>query len=61
VGLWNARGPETSVRRSLTTEELVKKLLVLILAAGAGYILWRKLNEDAEGRDLWSEVTDTVE
>ncbi|MBL0888765.1 DLW-39 family protein [Myceligenerans indicum] len=50
-----------SVRRSPTTEELVKKLLVLILAAGAGYILWRKLNEDAEGRDLWSEVTDTVE
>ncbi|WP_460701427.1 DLW-39 family protein [Myceligenerans halotolerans] len=45
----------------LTTEELVKKLLVLILAAGAGYVLWRKLNEDAEGRDLWSEVTDTVE
>lgn len=61
--MWDCGTHEDRRRRSvvLTTEELVKKLLVLILAAGAGYVLWRKLNEDAEGRDLWSEVTDTVE
>ena len=39
----------------------MKKLLIVLLAAGAGYVLWRKLNEDAAGRDLWSEVTDTFE
>ncbi|MCF4120456.1 DLW-39 family protein [Antribacter sp. KLBMP9083] len=39
----------------------MKKLLILLLAAGAGYVLWRKLNEDAEGRDLWSEVTDSLD
>jgi hypothetical protein len=42
-------------------EELVKKLLVVLLAAGAGYVLWRKLSEDAAGRDLWSEVTDSID
>ena len=39
----------------------MKKLLVVLLAAGAGYILWRKLSEDAAGRDLWSEVTDSID
>lgn len=39
----------------------MKKLLIVLLAAGAGYILWRKLNEDASGRDLWSEVTDSID
>ena len=39
----------------------MKKLLILLLAAGAGYVLWRKLNEDAEGRALWSEVTDSLD
>jgi hypothetical protein len=39
----------------------VKKLLVVLLAAGAGYVLWRKLSEDAVGRDLSSEVTDSID
>jgi hypothetical protein len=39
----------------------MKKLLVLLLAAGVGYVIWRKCTEDAAERDLWSEVTDTFE
>jgi len=39
----------------------VKKLFVLLLALGAGYLVWRRLNEDAADRDLWSEVTDTID
>jgi hypothetical protein len=39
----------------------VKKLLIVLLAAGAGYVLWRKLSEDSAGRDLWSEVTDSID
>jgi hypothetical protein len=39
----------------------MKKILVLLLAAGAGYVLWRKYAEDNAERDLWAEVTDTFE
>ncbi|MFC8922820.1 DLW-39 family protein [Cellulosimicrobium sp. NPDC057127] len=39
----------------------MKKLVVLLLAAGAGYLVWRKYSEDAAERDLWAEVTDTFE
>ncbi|WP_241744436.1 DLW-39 family protein [Cellulosimicrobium arenosum] len=39
----------------------MKKLLVLLLAAGAGYLVWRKYQEDNAERDLWAEVTDTFE
>ncbi|GAA1722995.1 hypothetical protein GCM10009809_18550 [Isoptericola hypogeus] len=39
----------------------MKKLFVLLLALGAGYVVWRRLNEDAADRDLWSEVTDTID
>ncbi|WP_222843916.1 DLW-39 family protein [Cellulosimicrobium sp. CUA-896] len=39
----------------------MKKLVVLILAAGAGYLVWRKYSEDSAERDLWAEVTDTFE
>ncbi|CAM3405885.1 DLW-39 family protein [Isoptericola sp. NEAU-Y5] len=39
----------------------MKKLFVLLLALGAGYLVWRRLNEDAADRDLWSEVTDTID
>ncbi len=39
----------------------MKKLLVLLLAAGAGYFVWRKMNEDKADRDLWAEVTDAFE
>jgi len=40
---------------------MMKKLFVLLLALGAGYLVWRRLNEDTADRDLWSEVTDTID
>jgi hypothetical protein len=39
----------------------MKKLVVLLLAAAAGYVVWRKYSEDSAERDLWAEVTDTFE
>lgn len=39
----------------------MKKLLMIALAAGIGYVVWRKYTENAEERDLWAEVTDTFE
>ena len=39
----------------------MKKLFVLLLALGAGYLVWRRINKDATDRDLWSEVTDTID
>lgn len=39
----------------------MKKLVVLLLAAAAGFLVWRKYTEDAAERDLWAEVTDTFE
>ena len=39
----------------------MKKVLVTLLAAGAGYVLWRRYAEEQNERDLWTEVTDDVE
>ena len=39
----------------------MKKFLVLVLAAAAAYVVWRKYSEDSAERDLWAEVTDTFE
>jgi hypothetical protein len=39
----------------------VKKLMVLLLAAAAGYLVWRRVSSDAADRDLWTEVTDTLD
>lgn len=39
----------------------MKKFFVLLLVAGAGYVIWRKVSEDNNERDLWAEVTDTFE
>ena len=38
----------------------MKKLLIALLAAGAGYVVWRTYAEDRDERDLWTEVTDDV-
>jgi len=39
----------------------MKKLLLLLGVATAGYVVWRRIDEDRDERDLWSEVTDTFE
>ncbi|PJI91061.1 DLW-39 family protein [Luteimicrobium subarcticum] len=39
----------------------MKKLLLLLIAVGAGIIVWRKLSDQDDARDLWAEVTDTFE
>jgi hypothetical protein len=39
----------------------VKKFVIVLLALGAGYAAWRRLSSDTAERDLWSEVTDTLD
>lgn len=39
----------------------MKKLVVALLAAAAAYVVWRTYAEDRDERDLWTEVTDTVD
>ena len=39
----------------------MKKLLVLLLVAVAGFGVWRRVEEDRQDRDLWAEITDTVD
>jgi len=34
----------------------MKKLLLLVLLAGVGYLVYRKMNEAENDDDLWSEV-----
>ena len=38
----------------------MKKLVIALLAAVAGYVLWRTYADDRDERDLWTEVTDDV-
>ena len=39
----------------------MKKLLVVLLTAATGYLVWRRLSADAADRDLWTEVTDSLD
>ncbi|WP_435298917.1 DLW-39 family protein [Timonella sp. A28] len=39
----------------------MKKLIVVLLMAAAGYAVWRKVTGDDGQRDLWSEVTDPID
>lgn len=39
----------------------MKKLLLLLVAAVAGYGVWRKVSSGNAERDLWSEVTDSLD
>jgi hypothetical protein len=39
----------------------MKKVLLLMLTAAGGFLVWRRISEDRADRDLWAEITDTVE
>ena len=39
----------------------MKKLLIALIAAVAGYLVWRTYAEDRDERDLWTEVTDELD
>jgi hypothetical protein len=39
----------------------MKKVLLLMIAAVGGFLMWRRVSEDRADRDLWAEITDTVE
>ena len=38
----------------------MKKILVALVAAVAGFAIWRKLEADKAEQALWAEVTDPV-
>ncbi len=39
----------------------MKKLILLLVVAAAGFVAWKKYTESNSERDLWSEVTDTLD
>lgn len=39
----------------------MKKLLLLVAIAAAGYAAWTRYAAERDDRDLWAEVADTVE
>ena len=39
----------------------MKKLLFVAALATAGYVLYTKYLQDRDERDLWAEVTDTLD
>ena len=39
----------------------MSKVLLLVLAAAVAVLAWRRVSEDRADRDLWAEITDTVE
>ncbi|WP_211218573.1 DLW-39 family protein [Jonesia quinghaiensis] len=39
----------------------MKKFFFVALTAAAGYAVWRKITAEDGQRDLWSEVTDTID
>ena len=44
--------------RTAPLEEVdVKKLVVLAVAAAAGFLIWKKLQDDQAEQDLWTEAT----
>ena len=38
----------------------MKKLLILTVVAGIGYLAYRRFVQDQDERDLWAEVTDDL-
>ena len=39
---------------------IVKKLLLLVIAGVVGYVVFTKVKGQQSGQDLWSEATDSV-
>ena len=39
----------------------MKKLIVLAIAAGAGYLIFRKIQQDRAEQDLWNEAVADLE
>ncbi|WP_233571439.1 DLW-39 family protein [Cellulomonas triticagri] len=39
----------------------MKKLLLLTAVAAVAYVAWTRYAAERDDRDLWAEVTDTVE
>ena len=40
------------------TEEVdVKKLVILAVAVAAGFLVWKKMQDDQAEQDLWTEAT----
>jgi hypothetical protein len=39
----------------------MKKLLLLVVVAAAGYVAWMRYAAERDDRDLWAEVTDPIE
>ena len=54
-GSWPLRRGSHILRRTR-----VKKLFVVLLAAGAGFALWRKAESGKSHEKLWAEATDKV-
>jgi hypothetical protein len=38
----------------------MKKLMLLMVAGAAGFMVWRKMEADKAEQALWAEVTDPV-
>ena len=51
------RPPRSLCWAHFASEALVKKLIVLALAAVAGYLVYRKISADRAEQDLWNEAT----
>ena len=39
----------------------MKKLLIILAVALAGFVVYRKVTQNQAERDLWSEVTDDLD
>ena len=39
----------------------MKKILILLAVASAGYLVWQRYAQDRDEQDLWAEVTDAFE
>jgi len=53
-----ARLPGAGGSAASGEEEIdVKKLVVLAIAAAAGFLIWKKVQDDRAEQDLWTEAT----